>query len=218
MRRERSGLLARLWAALVAFFASLFGFSNHKPDEPSQTSIQPLSAGVTAPDVTIPSRESHARLQRAFAAAVVGNPNGAADLADVVWVDGDNELLVRPSRLRVVFQPGFALVGIAVHTEQTGDVEVVVPFALGRPDEPIGLVAATEPKPRGPAQIVDTWADPLVASAWDALLRVATDAAGAAGVDDQHERLLPAALVAGPSGLTVTPQARHAFDRRTRWP
>jgi hypothetical protein len=37
--------------------------------------------------------------------------------------------------------------------------------------------------------------------------------AAAAGVDDQNQPLLPAALTATANGLTVLPQARHPFDR-----
>jgi hypothetical protein len=175
--------------------------------------IVPLPAGKDAPAVVLAVDDSHARLQRAFASAA-GSSHAADKPPDIVWVDGDNELLVRLSKLRVVFQSGFALVGISVYTKQTGDVEVVVPFALGTPDQPLGLVAATETTPRGPAVIVETWGDPLIAAAWDALLRVATDTAAAAGVDEAHQPLVPLALTAGNNGLTVTPQARHPFDRK----
>jgi hypothetical protein len=128
-------------------------------------------------------------------------------------VDGDNELLVRPSKMRVVFRAGFVLVGIAVHTEQSGDAEVVVPFAVGARDQPLGLIVSTEAIPRGPAEIVEPWNEQLIAAAWDALLRVAASAAAAAGVDEDHLPLLPIAFVADDNGLTVTPQARHRFDQ-----
>jgi hypothetical protein len=39
-------------------------------------------------------------------------------------------------------------------------------------------------------------------------------AAFAPGIDDAHQPLLPVALTAGTHGLTVTPQARRAFDRK----
>jgi len=116
--------------------------------------------------------------------------------------------------MRVVFKTGFALVGIAVYTEQTGDVEIVVAFALGKPGDPLGLVVATEKTPRGPSHIVEQWGDQLIAAAWDSLLRVATDVAATAGVDDENQPLLPIALTSGKTGLTITPQARHGFDRR----
>jgi hypothetical protein len=226
MRRERSGWLARLWAALGAFLRALFGSPHPGPHDPdphqpephhpgggTPPPLVPHKPGETAPDVVVSAADSHARLQRAFATAVAGTGGTTDDLPDIVWVDGDNELLVRPSKMRVVFRTGFALVGITVYTQQTGDVEVVVPFALGTPDQPLGLIAATETTPRGPAAIVDAWGDPLIAAAWDALLRVARDTAAAAGVDDAHQPLAPIALAADRHGLTVTPQARHAFDR-----
>jgi hypothetical protein len=209
MRRSRSGLLARLWAALLALLRWFLGPRRDHGPAP----LTPIPPGQVAPDVSIPARDVHVRLQRAFATAA-GSASGAGDAQDVVWADGGNELLVRPSRIRVAFERGFALIVIPVSTEQTGDVEIVVPFALGKPGEPTGLIAATESSPRGPAQIVDVWGDPLIAAAWDALLRVSIDAAAAAGIDEDHELLLPGALVADTRGLTVTPQARHGFDRR----
>lgn len=210
MRRSPSGLLARLWAALLALLRWLFG-TRRDPD--AHATLTPLGPGQLAPDVSIPARDVHVRLQRAFAAAV--NPAASTTTyEDVVWADAGNELLVRPSKVRVVFEPGFALVAIPVYTEQSGDVEIVVPFALGKPGEPAGLIAATESSPRGPAHIVDIWGDPLIAAAWDALLQVSIDAAAEAGVDDDHQPLLPGALVADKDRLVVTPQARHGFDRR----
>jgi len=215
----RSGLLGRLRAALIAFLRLLFGSSSADPDgqrPESGTTAPPVPhrAGQVAADVVVRAKDAHAQLKRAFSTAVAGRSPADDEQPDVVWVDGDNELLVRPSKLRVVFQPGFALVGVAVYTQQTGDVEIVVPFALGTPDLPLGLVAATETAPRGPAPIVDVWGDPLIAAAWEALLRVAIDTAAAAGVDDAYQPLLPVALAASAHGLTVTPQARHLFDRK----
>jgi len=178
--------------------------------------LVPLPPGAVAADVVITPAESTTRLWRAFAIAVTGTAIGADDRSAAVWVDGDNELVIRPNKLRVAFDAGYALIGIAVFTEQTGEAEVVVPFALGDPKQPFGLVVATEPLPRGPALIVETWGDQLIAAAWDALLEVATATAAAAGIDDGHEPLLPAAVMADKLGLRVTPQARHGFDRRLR--
>jgi len=166
--------------------------------------------------VTMTAARAQASFQRAFAAAVAGTAGSADPRADVVWVDGDNELLVRPAKTRVVLKTGFVLVGITVYTEQTKDVEIVVPFAVGAPDDPLGLTVATESIARGPAPIVETWSGPLIAAAWDALLRVGADVAATAGVDEDNHPLLPIALVADEKGLAVTPQARHTFDRLPR--
>jgi hypothetical protein len=111
---------------------------------------------------------------------------------------------------------GFVFVGIAVYSEQTGDVEVVVPFAVGRADQRLGLIVATERRPRGPAAVVDQWGEQLIAAAWSALLDMTLHEAHDAGHDEHHEPLMPAAIMATDRALSITPQARHAFDRRER--
>jgi hypothetical protein len=108
------------------------------------------------------------------------------------------------------------LVGIPVFSEQSGDAEVVISFAVGRPDAPTGLIMATEGLPRGPTVVVEKWGDQLVAAAWTALVEMSSGIAAAAGVDDQNQPLLPAALIADSKGITVTPQARHPIDRTGR--
>ncbi|HEX8693641.1 MAG TPA: hypothetical protein VF746_14555 [Longimicrobium sp.] len=204
--RRRHGGLHELLRALLRL---LFGHHRRRHRLPPPHA-GPLGPGAAAPPVTLEPAEAHARFRDAFVEAAGA---GGAGGGDVVWAEGDDELLVHAGRVRVVFREGFALVGIPVHTGQTGEVEVVVPFALGSAGEPLGLTAATEPTPRGPAALVEVWGDPLIATAWGALLRVAGAVAAGAGVDDRNQPLHPGALAAGKEGLTVTPQARHAFDR-----
>jgi hypothetical protein len=170
---------------------------------------EPLQAGAVAPEVSLTADEGAALYQVAFAEAA--GDGGAA--GDVVWTAGDSELLVHAGSVRLLLRDGFALVAVGVFCDQTNDVEVVVPFALGRPGAPLGLVMATEPVPRGPTAVVQRWGEHIVAVAWDALVQVTAGIAAAAGVDDQSQALLPAAVTAGQGGLTVLPQARHAFDR-----
>ena len=164
-----------------------------------------LKPGQLATVVAIGAKRSLELVRIAFQEAV-GGP-------EVIWVDGDNELLVRAEKVRVVFRTGFVLIGVQVFCEQTGESELVVPFATGTSEEPLGLILATEPAPRGPAALVERWGDPILASAWKALLEVARAVAAAAGTDDRREPLQPAALAVTARGMALTPQARHAFDR-----
>ena len=190
---------------------------HHHGDDPDDSDTKrPPKPGEVAPDVTISPAQTQQQIQRTFASAVAGTVGGSDPTPDVVWVDGDNELLVRPSKTRVVLRTGFVLIGISVNADQTGDVEIVVPFAVGAPNEPLGLIASTDAVPRGPDAIVTVWGDQLIAAAWDALLRFSAMTAGTAGVDEDHQPLLPMAIVADTNGLTVTPQARHTFDRVPR--
>jgi hypothetical protein len=174
----------------------------------------PLKPGEPAPPVPLPVETAQALYGATFAAAA-GPPEARAAGA-VVWAQTDAELLVRLQRIRVRFLDGLVLVGIPVYCEQTRDAEVVVAFAVGAKDAPAGMIIATESVPRGPDVIVDRWGDALVAAAHQALVALAQSIAGAAGSDVDGVGLLPAALQASPDGLEITPQARHAFDRRTR--
>lgn len=118
----------------------------------------------------------------------------------VVWSDGENELIVRVARVRIIFQPGLILVGIPVFCEQTAEAEVVVAFAVGQPDLPLGLIAAAEDLPRGPEPVVSIWGESLIGVTWQALMRVSERAIGQ---DDEHCQALPLALAAGKAGLTI---------------
>src|SRR6185437_2762033 len=97
---------------------------------------------------------------------------------------------------RLILTDGFAIAGIGVFTEQTGDAQVSVPFVLGGPGSPLGFVVGTETVPRGPALIVQRWGTHLQGVAWQALVHSVAGVAAAAGVYDQNQVLLPAALTA----------------------
>jgi hypothetical protein len=181
----------------------------------------PLEPGQLGTPITLASASSSKLFRLAFAAAAGARAGEEGDdpaAGDVVWTDGDSELLVHAARARLVTIEGFALAGLPVFTEQTDEVEVVVPFATGTPRAPLGLVVATEPEPRGPLALVARWGDPLVAAAWQALLDLIGELAASSGVDARKEPLLPAVLAASPRGLHLTAQARHAFDRERPWP
>jgi hypothetical protein len=165
-----------------------------------------LPPGATAAPTTVSAQHAAALYSIAFAAAAQVPSTAPASTA-VVWADGEHELLIYPDRVRVLFQDGFVLVGITVYTEQTGTVEVSVPFAVGSASAPAGLMIATEPVPRGPAIVVERWGDPLIAAAWQALVHLAGGIAAAAGADTGGGALIPAALTAAAAGLTVLPQA-----------
>ena len=131
----------------------------------------------------------------------------------VIWHDADCEIALRPGRTRVAAADGVVAVSLEVETEQTGAVEVVVPFAVGSAQQPAGMIATTERRPRGPAIVVERWGEALVAAAWEALLDIAAVAAEGAGTDLDGTPLRAGALVASGKGLAVIPQARHEFER-----
>jgi hypothetical protein len=130
----------------------------------------------------------------------------------VIWEQAGSELLVHLHRVRVAVLDGLILIGIPVETVETGRAEVTVAFAVGTPDRLAGMVATTEAKPRGPAAIVDLWAEALTAFAWQTLLDVVERLAARTGVDLDGEPLLPGALVADKGRLGLIPQAAHVFE------
>jgi hypothetical protein len=133
-----------------------------------------------------------------------------------VWQDLDSELAVVAGGIRVALREGLLLVGIPVRCDQTASdgTELVVPVALGTPDEPAGLVGTVETPARGGNPlVVARWGETAVAATWLAFLDVCRAVAERAGEDDDCQPMLPGAVWAMPGVLGVVPQARHAIDR-----
>lgn len=140
---------------------------------------------------------------------LVGVALGAAEEPRVVWQAAGSELLVHLDASRAVTREGLVLVNLVVETEQTGRADVVVPFAVGSTERPAGMVVLSEPKPRGPAVLVDRWGEAIVAAAWQMLLDIAEAAARASGRDVAGRPLRAGALLAQEDGIRVVPQAEH---------
>ena len=131
-----------------------------------------------------------------------------SDKRGVLWRDGDDELVLHPGRAALATAERLIVVTIPVYTDQTGDAEVVVPFVTNPSESALGLIAATETKPRGPAPIIDVFGDALVAAAWAALVETVASWAADAGETAGHGRLAPAGLAATKSALLVSAQQR----------
>jgi hypothetical protein len=171
--------------------------------------VEPLMAGAVTSRLRVGSEDvSGLAVEAAKRAAGFFRPTRRTE---VVWVDGESELAVRLAGVRAETRDGAVVVTIPVRCDQTGETEVHVTFAVGRPGQPAGLYAATQRRPRGPAVVVDTWAEAIVAFAWQILLGLATGLAGATGKDARGNRLVPAELEATRDGLTIVPMARHRF-------
>jgi hypothetical protein len=155
-------------------------------------------------------------LARAAIRAASGLPPapaaGAPPVGGVTWVDGDRELYVAVDQVDVKLAPGAISVTIPVRCDQAGAAEVDVSFAIGLPDRPLGLVAAAEDRPRGPAAVIDVWGGALIALAWQCLLDVASGVSAASGSDTAGTPLIASALHSDGKTLSVTPQARFALD------
>ncbi len=140
---------------------------------------------------------------------------GSTDLRrNVLWRDGDNELLLLVSQARLATSTRLIVISIPVFTDQTGEVEVVLPFVTNEPADSACLIAATETRPRGPAAVIDAFGESIVAVAWAALVDTTTAWAAAAGQKTRGIALAPAGFSATKSGLHF--MAQTPFDGKSR--
>jgi hypothetical protein len=187
--------------------------SNLRILDPKLFKPEPLPAGKASGEVTL-SADALPNLVRTAALAVSGFDVDAADRAPtLVWRCGSSDLLVLPGGVQTRLAQGVIALSIPVRCDQSGDAFVHVSFFIGEPARPAGLVAATEPRPRGPAAVVDVWGERLVAFGWQIVVALVTQIAADSGRDEDGAPLLPTAMSATPQGLTVLPMARHAMDR-----
>lgn len=169
------------------------------------------------PDRPVNSGEVGPRIDLGPKTAVTLFRGAAVKLAgekQIVWVQGDSEMLVFASRVGLETEPGRIVVHVPVRTDQTKDVVIKVPFAIGSEKRPAGLMASTPMRPTGPEAIVEIWADALTAFAWGAVLTLAEVLASRAGQDPDRQGLIAFNLLAGADGLAIGTMARHGFDRR----
>lgn len=167
-----------------------------------------LKPGQTGPEIPLEAKAAD-QLVRAASRAVAGG-------GTVLWDDGASQLLVHAAEVRTVLDDGLVLVRVPVECDQTKRALVQVAFAVGDAKRPAGLLATTETRPRGPAEVIDVWGDALIAFAWHAVLRMATVLSAETGTDLDGVGLVPLAIAATGEGLRVQTLARHSFDRQPR--
>lgn len=173
----------------------------------------PVPPGGVAAPVTV-----QASAVTGLAVAAIGARYGAPGQpppTQVIWHDGDSEVLVHLDKTQAVLWPGLVLIALTLEADETGPGQLVVPFAVGSQESPAGLVAVTEARPRGPAPLADRWGEAATAAGWLALLDVAHGMALQSGADTAGARLIPGAISCDSSVLSVTPQARQAADQVT---
>ena len=180
--------------------------------DPQRFLLEPLRAGRPAADVTVRAEEA-AQLARIAARLVGGLGADARQGEALLWQRAGNSLLVRVDKLQLRLGEGVLAFSLPVQCDQSEAVEIHASFVVGDPKRPAGLLAITEERPRGPAVVVDTWGEAIVAFCWHVVLQIASSLAAEAGLDEDGAALIPVALYATPERLSITPMARHAFDR-----
>jgi hypothetical protein len=173
---------------------------------------RPLQPGTTAPLRVLPPDALQQLIPSAAVVAAGLDPaRTTAPAPPVLWEQDGARLLIRVAEVRAQLSTGLVEMVVPVTCDQTGDADVTVTFLTGSTDRPAGGIATTEDHPRGPAVVVEGWAEPIIAFAWQTLV-VATSALSNAGGDDLSGRdLVTAALDITADGMTVTPMGRHTF-------
>lgn len=187
---------------------------------PGLLPTEPLPPGQPAEPVPIEPDEAVALVkvaarQAALSAAGLPTPPRDEQLPEIVlWHDGVDELLVEVGAVGAELGDGTIAVTIPVRCEEIvrKRATIRVEFAVGSPQRPTGLLAATS-EPIGPPVVVLRWGDALTALAWHAVLDTVGGVSAATGEDADGSPLIPVALTATRAGLAVQAQARHPIDR-----
>lgn len=103
--------------------------------------------------------------------------------APVAWRTLGSEALLYPDKLRLALAPGLLLVEISLATDQTGEVALVLPFAVGRSRDQASLQAVTESVPRGDSRLAARWGETAQELVWDAILVTGREAVAKATPD-----------------------------------
>jgi len=174
--------------------------------------VTPLQPGSAGADRSLPPEALKLLVPSAAVVAAGLDPAKVTQPAPpVIWAEGANQLLVRLAEVRADLSDGAIVVTVPVSCDETGPVDVTISFITGTPGQPAAGVAITEDHPRGPAAIVENWAEPLIAFAWHTLVIATGSLSGAGGNDVSGRDLITAGLMVTPAGLTVTPMGRNTF-------
>lgn len=138
---------------------------------------------------------------------------GQADqVPSVLWDNGSDRLLVHLAGVKVALGDGFVEVFLVVECDQTRQSAIAVTLVTTSMRRPAGFLLASEDRPRGPAVIVDTWGEALLALAWRALVEVARVVAASAGRDQFDRPFVASTVVATPEALVITPMVPHLLS------
>jgi hypothetical protein len=144
--------------------------------------VRQLGAGTgtgTGTPPAIPDHLDGPAIAGYLSARMAGTPaDGSAPSpavpAQVVWVDGGDEVLVHLASTTTQIVGQTVLVSIDLECDQTGRTPLIVAFALPA-SEQAGLVVATDEYPRGNGLLAARWGSAVQGAAWSALLGLAGD-------------------------------------------
>ena len=97
------------------------------------------------------------------------NP-GSAIACPVVWEDGESEIIMHLDKIRTALKPGFIIFEITLEADQSGIVNLVIPFRVGKSIKEASLIITTENLPRGNSHVAARWGTIVQDNIWFALL------------------------------------------------
>ena len=157
--------------------------------------------------VTLKAAEA-TRLLRSIIHFVADVPADSSPI--VVWEHEGSELWVDISTTALTCIPGVIKVAVKVGCDQLPAPAVItVPFGVGTPEAPTGLVMSSLSRLDGPDVVTGRWTAALTAYAWEAILELARRMCAELGKDAAGLPLIPGSIAAGSQLLVVQPMARN---------
>jgi|SRR5450631_287570 len=132
----------------------------------------------------------------------------------VVWQRDGSEVWVDASSVTLACGDGLVRVGVKLGCDQLDSPVVLsVPFKVGTPAAPSGLLMSTVDRLDGPDLVVVRWSDAVIAFGWEALLELARRLCAEVGKDAAGLPLIPGALAAAKDTLLIQPMARNDLSK-----
>lgn len=168
-----------------------------------------LETGKPSPDLlSVPTKDAQ-RVLSETVRLVLDLPRNSTPL--VVWTQGDSELLVHSDKTRISISSGVVTLKITAECQEHGKRVIPVPIGVGTKQAPSGLVMSTFEDLEGPAELVATWSDAIIAFAWEGLLETARVICSEVGKDKRGMPLVPGSIGAASGQLLVQPVARYSL-------
>jgi hypothetical protein len=157
--------------------------------------------------VTLKAAEA-TRLLRSVIHFVADVPADSSPI--VVWEQEGSELWVDISATALTCLPGVVRVAVKVGCDQLPEpAAITVPFGVGTPEAPTGLVMSSLSRLDGPEVVTGRWTAALTAFAWEAVLELGRRPCAELGKDAAGLPLIPGSISAGSQTLVLQPMARN---------
>ena len=173
-------------ASLTEFLTAADWFT--KPRLPGR--FQPGT--LTTQPLTVPQRDAQVAL-REVVRLVADLPLGTSPI--VVWEHEGSELLIDTGSIALVCGDALVSVSVAVSCDQVPErTRITVPFGVGTPDAPSGLVMSTLRALDGPDLVTSRWSEALTAFSWESLVELSRRLCEQLGHDAAGLPLVPGSI------------------------